>query len=329
MLKHRSENLLTEKNMEILEAKTFLDDVINGLSLTQKQLSPKYFYDEFGAEIFERICTTPEYYPTRTETMILKNNVAEIAQRIGPNAALIEYGSGALEKVKIILGALENPNALVPLDISKEQLNVAAKKIKTEFPHLNVLPLTGDFTKLVKLPKELLNAEKKVAFFPGSTIGNFEKEGAIDFLKSVRATVGENGLMLIGVDLQKDRETILKAYNDEAGVTAEFNKNILMRINRELDGNFNLNDFKHIATYNEEHHRVEMHLRSLTVQTVCISGVNFHFDLHETIHTENCYKYTHESFSRLVEAAGFLAADTWTDSEGLFTVVLLTSKFRQ
>ena len=183
--------------METSEAKTFLDDVIYGLSLAQKQLSPKYFYDEFGAKIFERICTTPEYYPTRTETMILKNNVAEIARRIGPNATLIEYGSGALEKVKIILDALENPNALVPLDISKKQLKVAAKKIKTEFPHLNVLPISGDFTKPLKLPKALLNAEKQVAFFPGSTIGNFEKEGAIDFLKSVKATVGENGLMLI------------------------------------------------------------------------------------------------------------------------------------
>ena len=157
--------------METSEAKTFLDDVIAGLSSAQKQLSPKYFYDEFGAEIFERICTTPEYYPTRTETMILKNNVAKIAQRIGPNAALIEYGSGALEKVRIILEALEKPNALVPLDISKEQLKVAAEKIKSKFPHLNVLPISGDFTKPVKLPKALLNAEKKVAFFPGSTIG--------------------------------------------------------------------------------------------------------------------------------------------------------------
>ena len=315
--------------METSEAKTFLDDVINGLSLAQKQLSPKYFYDEFGAEIFERICTTPEYYPTRTETMILKNNVAEIARRIGPNATLIEYGSGALEKVKIILEAIESPNALVPLDISKEQLMVAAKKIRTEFPRLNVLPISGDFTKPVELPKKLLNAERKVAFFPGSTIGNFEKEGAINFLKSVRATVGENGLMLIGVDLQKNRDTILKAYNDEAGVTSEFNKNILIRINRELNGNFNLNEFEHAVTYNEEHHRVEMHLMSLAVQTVRISGINFHFDLHETIHTENCYKYTHQSFSRLVEAAGFLSADSWTDSEGLFTVVLLTNKFRQ
>ena len=315
--------------METSEAKTFLDDVINGLSSAQKQLSPKYFYDEFGAEIFERICTTPEYYPTRTETMILKNNVTEIAQRIGPNATLIEYGSGALEKVKIILEALESPNALVPLDISKEQLMVAAKKIRTEFPHLNVFPISGDFTKPVKLPKDLLNAEKQVAFFPGSTIGNFEKEGAIDFLKSVRATVGENGLMLIGVDLQKNRDTILKAYDDEAGVTSEFNKNILIRINRELGGNFNLNEFEHAVTYNEEHHRVEMHLMSRAVQTVCISGINFHFDLHETIHTENCYKYTHQSFSRLVEAAGFFSADSWTDSDDLFTVVLLTSKFRQ
>ena len=315
--------------METSEAKTFLDDVIKGFSLAQKQLSPKYFYDEFGAKIFERICTTPEYYPTRTETMIIKNNVAEIARKIGPNATLIEYGSGALEKVKIILEALEKPSALVPFDISKEQLKVAAKKIKTEFPHLNVLPISGDFTKPLKLPKALLNAEKQVAFFPGSTIGNFEKEGAIDFLKSVKATVGENGLMLIGVDLQKDRNTILKAYNDEAGVTSEFNKNILIRINRELGGNFNLNDFEHIASYNEEYHRVEMHLRSLAVQTVCISGIKFSFDLNETIHTENCYKYTSKSFSNLVEAAGFFPADSWTDSDGLFAVVLLTSKFRQ
>ena len=316
-------------NFQTLEKKTFLNDVVNGLSLSKKQLSPKYFYDEAGAEIFERICTTPEYYPTRTETIILKNSAAEIAQAIGPNAALIEYGSGALEKVKIILNALENPLALAPIDISEEQLDIAAKNIQNEFPHLNVLPLPGDFTKPVKLPEELFEARKQVAFFPGSTIGNFEKADAVNFLKSVKTTIGDDGLMLIGVDLQKNRDTLLKAYNDAAGVTSEFNKNILTRINRELAGNFNLNEFEHIAKYSEEYHRVEMHLKSLADQTVCISGGVFHFALDETIHTENCYKYTQTSFSSLVNEAAFFPINTWTDPDELFSVVLLANKYQQ
>ena len=313
-------------NFQKLEKKTFLNDVVNGLSSSKKQLSPKYFYDEAGAKIFERICTTPEYYPTRTETIILKNSAAEIARAIGPNAALIEYGSGALEKVKIILNALENPLALAPIDISEEQLDIAAKNIQKEFPHLNVLPLPGDFTKPVKLPEELFEARKQVAFFPGSTIGNFEKADAVNFLKSVRTTIGDDGLMLIGVDLQKNRDALLKAYNDAAGVTSEFNKNILTRINRELAGNFNLNEFEHVAKYNEEHHRVEMHLKSLADQTVSISGAVFHFALDETIHTENCYKYTQASFSSLANVAGFFSISTWTDPDELFSVVLLANK---
>ena len=316
-------------NFQTLEKKTFLNDVVNGLSSSKKQLSPKYFYDEAGAEIFERICKTPEYYPTRTETIILKNSAAEIAQAIGPNAALIEYGSGALEKVKIILNALENPLALAPIDISEEQLDIAAKNIQNEFPHLNVLPLPGDFTKPVKLPEELFEARKQVAFFPGSTIGNFEKPDAVNFLKSVKTTIGDDGLMLIGVDLQKNRDTLLKAYNDAAGVTSEFNKNILTRINKELAGNFNLNEFEHVAKYNEEHHRVEMHLKSLADQTVCISGEVFHFALNETIHTENCYKYTQTSFSSLVNEAEFFPINTWTDPDELFSVVLLANKYQQ
>ena len=316
-------------NFQTLEKTTFLNDVVNGLSSSKKQLSPKYFYDEAGAEIFERICTTPEYYPTRTETIILKNSAAEIAQAIGPNAALIEYGSGALEKVKIILNALENPLALAPIDISEEQLDIAAKNIQNEFPHLNVLPLPGDFTKPVKLPEELFEARKQVAFFPGSTIGNFEKPDAVNFLKSVKTTIGDDGLMLIGVDLQKKRDTLLKAYNDAAGVTSEFNKNILTRINKELAGNFNLNEFEHVAKYNEEHHRVEMHLKSLADQTVYISGEVFHFALNETIHTENCYKYTQTSFSSLVNEAEFFPINTWTDPDELFSVVLLANKYQQ
>ena len=313
-------------NFQKLEKKTFLNDVVNGLSSSKKQLSPKYFYDEAGAEIFERICATPEYYPTRTETIILKNSAAEIARAIGPNAALIEYGSGALEKVKIILNALENPLALAPIDISEEQLDIAAKNIQKEFPNLNVFPLPGDFTKPVKLPEELFEARKQVAFFPGSTIGNFEKADAVNFLKSVRTTIGDDGLMLIGVDLQKNRDALLKAYNDAAGVTSEFNKNILTRINRELAGNFNLNEFEHVAKYNEEHHRVEMHLKSLADQTVSISGAVFHFALDETIHTENCYKYTQASFSSLANVAGFFSISTWTDPDELFSVVLLADK---
>ena len=313
-------------NFQKLEKKTFLNDVVNGLSSSKKQLSPKYFYDEAGAEIFERICATPEYYPTRTETIILKNSAAEIARVIGPNAALIEYGSGALEKVKIILNALENPLALAPIDISEEQLDIAAKNIQKEFPNLNVLPLPGDFTKPVKLPEELFEARKQVAFFPGSTIGNFEKADAVNFLKSVKTTIGDDGLMLIGVDLQKNRDALLKAYNDAAGVTSEFNKNILTRINRELAGNFNLNEFEHVAKYNEEHHRVEMHLKSLADQTVSISGAVFHFALDETIHTENCYKYTQASFSSLANVAGFFSISTWTDPDELFSVVLLANK---
>ena len=227
------------------------------------------------------------------------------------------------------MNALENPLALAPIDISEEQLDIAAKNIQNEFPHLNVLPLPGDFTKPVKLPEELFEARKQVAFFPGSTIGNFEKTDAVNFLKSVKTTIGDDGLMLIGLDLQKNRDTLLKAYNDATGVTSEFNKNILTRINRELAGNFNLNEFEHVAKYNEEHHRVEMHLKSLADQTVCISGGVFHFALDETIHTENCYKYTQTSFSSLVNEAEFFPINTWTDPDELFSVVLLANKYQQ
>ena len=301
----------------------FLKDVIEGLGKNPKTLKPKYFYDNRGAQLFTEICTTPEYYPTRTEIKILNQNAEDIASQIGDNTALIEYGSGALEKIKILLNFLKEPVGLIPVDISEDQLFVSAKNLENLYPNLEILPVAADFTKPIPIPGFSQPPKKYVAFFPGSTIGNFEPDLAIQFLQGVTKTIGLDGLLLIGFDLKKDIETLLAAYDDQRGVTASFNKNLLSRVNGELGGNFNLNTFEHVARYNENKGRIEMHLKSTMEQTVSINKELFEFLEGETIHTENCYKFTKESFTAMSSKAGLSPVKTWTDDQNLFAVMLL------
>ena len=301
----------------------FLKDVIEGLGKNPKTLKPKYFYDNRGAQLFTEICTTPEYYPTRTEIKILNQNAEDIASQIGDNTALIEYGSGALEKIKILLNFLKEPIGLIPVDISEDQLFVSAKNLENLYPDLEILPVAADFTKPIPIPGFSHPPKKHVAFFPGSTIGNFEPDLAIQFLEGVTKTIGLDGLLLIGFDLKKDIETLLAAYDDQRGITSSFNKNLLSRINDELGGNFNLDTFEHVARYNENKGRIEMHLKSTTEQTVSINKELFEFLEGETIHTENCYKFTKESFTAMSSKAGLYPVKTWTDDQNLFAVMLL------
>ena len=301
----------------------FLNDVIEGLSQNPKTLKPKYFYDNRGAQLFTEICTTPEYYPTRTEIKILNQNAEDIASQIGDNTALIEYGSGALEKIKILLNFLKEPVGLIPVDISEDQLFASAKNLENLYPDLEILPVAADFTKPIPIPGFSHPPKKHVAFFPGSTIGNFEPDLAIQFLEGVTKTIGLDGLLLIGFDLKKDIETLLAAYDDQRGITSSFNKNLLSRINDELGGNFNLDTFEHVARYNENKGRIEMHLKSTTEQTVSINKELFEFLEGETIHTENCYKFTKESFTAMSSKAGLYPVKTWTDDQNLFAVMLL------
>ena len=301
----------------------FLNDVIEGLSQNPKTLKPKYFYDNRGAQLFTEICTTPEYYPTRTEIKILNQNAEDIASQIGDNTALIEYGSGALEKIKILLDFLNEPVGLIPVDISEDQLFESAKNLENLYPDLEILPVAADFTKPIPIPEFSHPLKRFVAFFPGSTIGNFEPDLAIQFLEGVTKTIGLDGLLLIGFDLKKDIETLLAAYDDQRGITSSFNKNLLSRINDELGGNFNLDTFEHVARYNENKGRIEMHLKSTTEQTVLINKELFEFLEGETIHTENCYKFTKESFTAMSSKAGLYPVKTWTDDQNLFAVMLL------
>ena len=301
----------------------FLNDVIEGLSQNPKTLKPKYFYDNRGAQLFTEICTTPEYYPTRTEIKILNQNAEDIASQIGDNTALIEYGSGALEKIKILLDFLNEPVGLIPVDISEDQLFESAKNLENSYPDLEILPVAADFTKPIPIPEFSHPPKRFVAFFPGSTIGNFEPDLAIQFLEGVTKTIGLDGLLLIGFDLKKDIETLLAAYDDQRGITSSFNKNLLSRINDELGGNFNLDTFEHVARYNENKGRIEMHLKSTTEQSVLINKELFEFLEGETIHTENCYKFTKESFTAMSSKAGLYPVKTWTDDQNLFAVMLL------
>ena len=296
----------------------FFAEVIEGLRKEQKIIPPKFFYDEKGSEIFEAICKTPEYYPTRTEQTILQENAEEIANIIGHHCILVEPGSGNCEKVRLLLDALK-PRAYVPMDISKDHLRKAAESLSVDYPWLDVHAACIDFTKPLDLsfcPTDM----QKIAFFPGSSIGNFEPEKAIVFMSHVVDAVGQGGGMLIGVDLKKDKAILDAAYNDEAGITAAFNLNLLERINSELDADFNIDNFEHHAYYNQDKGRIEMHLRSQDKQMIHIDNTSIQFNKGETIHTENSYKYTIKEFQAMADKAGFLPVYVWTDPDELFSV---------
>lgn len=296
----------------------FLQDVWAGLSQDPKRIPPKYFYDERGSELFQAITRMPEYYATRTEIAILEENAAAIASHIPAGAALIEFGSGAATKARILLRAAQVA-AYVPVDISAAFLQNEARRLEADAPGLSVLPVAADFMSPFDLPAALGPAPR-VGFFPGSTIGNFEPHEATAFLRHAAALLGRGARLIIGVDLVKDSDVLYRAYNDAEGVTAAFNLNLLRRINRELGGNFDLDGFRHYAFYNREHRRVEMHLVSRLRQKARVAGRNFEFRRGETIHTENSYKYALDHFRTVADGAGWRQAALWLDRERLFSV---------
>ena len=303
---------------------SFLEDVLAGLSSSPKTLPPKYFYDERGSRLFDRICELPEYYPTRTELGMLEASASEIAARVGPDAAIVEYGSGSGTKTAVLVEAVR-PFAYVAIDIADEQLRRAVSGLAAAFPHVRMFAVCADYTQQLDLPSlDGSTVRKRLVFFPGSTIGNFSIAEALAFLKNARAVAGHEGAMLVGVDLKKDARVLHAAYNDAQGVTAAFNLNVLRRINEELDGDFDLQAFEHRAFYNAAAGRIEMHLVSARKQAVSIGSHTFAFEAGETIHTENSHRYSVEEFQSLAREAGFDAEHCWIDPDRLFSIHYLT-----
>jgi L-histidine Nalpha-methyltransferase len=297
----------------------FATHVLAGLTATPKRVSPKYFYDSNGSALFERITTLPEYYPTRCEIGILTERTAEIAALIPAGAALVEFGSGSSTKTRIVLAQASSLSAYVPVDISAEFLRQQADDLRREYPKLAMLPVAADFSKPFALPAAV-RAMPRVGFFPGSTIGNFEPHEAAAFLRHAGRILGRGAVFIVGVDLVKDQQVLQRAYNDAQGVTAQFNLNLLSRINRELGGKFNLACFEHHAFFNRERSRIEMHLASLKRQRLKLLGECIEFRAGETIHTENSYKYSLESFGAMARGAGWSPGAVWTDPDGYFSV---------
>lgn len=302
----------------------FLDDVIAGMGCTPKALSPKYFYDARGSALFEAICDLPEYYPTRTELRLMQESFAEMAAELGENCLLIEFGSGAGVKTEVLLKALR-PAAYVPVDISVDALRGAAVRLDQRFPQMPVIAVCADYMQAMEIPGlTAYAASRRVIYFPGSTIGNLTPEDALMFLQDARRLAGSGGAMLVGVDLKKDTAVLHAAYNDAQGVTAEFNLNLLRRINRELGADFVLEQFRHVAFYDQAAGRIEMHLESLCTQNVTVGGRVFEFAKGERMHTENSCKYSIDEFRDLARKAGFRPQQVWSDPQQYFAVHLLT-----
>jgi dimethylhistidine N-methyltransferase len=312
-------------------ASTLCDDVVRGLSGPERKLPPKYFYDEAGAKLFERICELEAYYPTRTEIAIFERHAGEMAERLGPECLVVEFGSGSGIKTRILLEHLPRPAAYVPVDISRAQLVEFALSVAEEFPSLPVLPVCADYTAEFTLPPVARPPLRTAAFFPGSTIGNFESAEAEAFLRHVAALCGPGGACLIGVDLEKDASVLEAAYNDAEGVTASFNLNLLHRINRECGADFDLDGWRHFAPYDPEHGRVEMRLVSTRPQIVTIpiassNPLRVRFEEGEYISTEYSHKYRPEKFQALAARAGWEVEKVWTDPRGWFGEWLLVAR---
>ncbi len=302
----------------------FRDSVLRGLRGMPKALPSKFFYDAEGSRLFDQICDLPEYYATRTETALLAERAGDIAELVGPQVGLIEFGSGAGVKIRLLLAALSDPASYVPVDISRDHLMQATSSLAQDFPRLRIGPVCADYTQPFALPHlPGTRPLRNVGFFPGSTIGNFTPEEATEFLRRAARLLGRGSMMIIGVDLPKDPAILHAAYDDAAGVTAAFNLNLLHRINRELDADFDLTAFRHEARWNAAESRVEMHLVSRTRQTVALGPNRFEFAPGESIHTENSYKYGIETFSRLARAAGYATMVAWTDAAALFSIHVL------
>jgi dimethylhistidine N-methyltransferase len=302
----------------------FADALIRGLSAKQKTVPCRFFYDAAGSALFERITELPEYYPTRTEMGILRSRAIEIPALAPEGAVLIEFGSGSSTKTELLLEVMRDLYAYVPIDISEAALHDAETRIAARFPELRVLPVAGDFSRPLKLPADIAG-KPKLGFFPGSTIGNLTEGEAAELLANMRRILGPDGTLIIGADLKKDVRRLIAAYDDAQGVTAEFNLNLLRRANRELGADFNVDSFRHLATYDVRHGRIDMHLVSRDEQSVNVLGHRFRFSAGERIHTEHSHKYDIAGFQALAEHAGWHPQAVWTDPERLFSVHVLAA----
>lgn len=326
-----STNPIENNEADLSVAETLLDtddaraEIVEMLGRNPRRLPTKLLYDERGSKLFDQICEQPEYYPTRTEISILRDNADEIAQHIGDNCRFVEFGSGSSTKTPILLDALRNPVSYVPIDISHEHLAAAADRIAAAYPDLPVAALVADYMQPIELP-ESAGDGPTVAFFPGSTIGNFEKQEALEFLQRVARMVGARGELLLGVDLRKDRAILEPAYNDAAGVTADFNLNILTVLNRDFDAQCDESQFAHRAVYDPHEGRIEMRIISLTNQELKIGGQTFPFREGDYLITEYSHKYTLQDFEQLADKAGWDVDHVWTDDQNLFSVQLLRVK---
>jgi dimethylhistidine N-methyltransferase len=306
----------------VREGESFAASLLAGLRKTPKEIACKFFYDSEGSQIFDAICELPEYYQTRTETALLRRHAAEIAALMGAGAEIVEFGAGSLRKVRILLEAA-SPQAYTPLDISGAYLGEVVRALAADYPALILRPVVADFTRPMEIPA-LAGRPRRAGFFPGSTIGNFRPEAAMALLRRMHATLGGGGL-LVGVDLVKDPARLHAAYNDAAGVTARFNKNLMRRANRELGADFDPEGFAHYAPYNAAANRIEMYLVSRRRQSVTIAGERIDFAPGEPVHTEDSHKYTIESFREMAARTGFRPRAVWTDPERLFSLHWLES----
>jgi dimethylhistidine N-methyltransferase len=302
----------------------FRREVLSGLAAPQKEIPCKYLYDERGSQLFEEICELDEYYPTRTELAIMRDSIDEIAELLGPECLLIEYGSGSSLKTRILLDHMTDPAGYMPIDISRDHLLQTAEDLRSSYPELDVHPVCADYTAELELPETRHRPARRIVYFPGSTIGNFEPAPAEAFLKRIAKVCGRNGAVLIGVDLEKDEAILEAAYDDSQGVTAAFNLNLLERVNRELDADFDLDRFRHDARFSPSHGRVEMHLVSLEDQSVRIGDVEIPFEEGESIWTESSYKHSLERFEEIAAGGGLDVQHVWTDADELFSVQYLT-----
>ena len=300
---------------------TFQDDIVTGLNSNPRSLPCKYFYDERGSQLFDEICELDEYYLTRSEISIMKKYAPEMADQIGTGVMLVEYGSGSSIKTRLLLDHLQDPVAYVPVDISRDHLQRVANDLSFAYPHIEVLPVCADFTADFDLPISKRTATHNAVYFPGSTIGNFQPRSVRAMLARIAPLCGTGGGLLIGIDLQKDVDIIESAYNDAKGVTAQFNLNLLSRINRELDGEFDVDQFEHQAVYNDEMGRVEIYLVSQCDQTATVGDESFEFADGETICTEHSHKYTIDGFAELAAEVGLTLHRHWTDDRQLFAVL--------
>ena len=302
-----------------VQAGGFERDMARALAVRPRAISPKYFYDAQGSRLFDQICELPEYYPTRTELGILRDNAEQVARQMGPRAEIVEFGAGSLLKVRLLLDAMDRPSRYLPIDISGDHLTASAEDLSRDYPGLQVKPVVADYTQRMLLPAALPGSGQRVGFFPGSTIGNFTPDEALQFLRGAGQLL-RGGALLLGADLIKEPALLHAAYNDSQGVTARFNLNLLARANRELGADFDLSQFAHSAFYNAPLQRIEMHLVSRCRQSIALAGESIELAQGVSIHTENSHKFTVDSLRALAARAGFKPGPVWTDPQGLFSV---------